>query len=147
MVANGRGAKLKTAIRLVVGLMLGGVAAWAIMAGGFSLLRGMWPEYALAEPEKAFTLAMLFARLGIFSALIAGAASVATIVARDGRAAWLAGGLILLLSLPPHLYYLWDDYPAWYHFVYLLSIVPIAAYSGRVVRQTLPGTFPTTSAA
>ncbi len=129
------------ALRLVAGLVLGWVTAWAIMAVGFSLLRSMWPDYALAEPEKAFTLGMLFVRLSIFAVLMAGAAGVATLVAGDVRAAWLAGGGILLLSLPPHLYYLWDDYPAWYHFVYLLSIVPIAAYSGRAVRRTLPGAF------
>ena len=147
MATNGHGAKRMTTLRLAAGLLLGCVTAWAIMAAGFSLLRAMWPDYVLADPENAFTLAMLFARLSIFAALIAGAAGVATLVARDGRAAWFAGGLILLLSLPPHLYYLWADYPAWYHFVYLLSILPIAAYSGRAVRRTLPGAFRAESAA
>lgn len=132
-----------TALRFVAGLILGWVTASAIMAAGFALLRGMWPDYALAEPEKTFTLAMLFARLGIFAALIAGAAGVATLVAGDERAAWLAGGLILLLSLPPHLYSLWPDFPAWYHLVYLLSIVPLSWYSGRQVRRRFPGAFPT----
>ena len=129
--------------RWIIGL---GATGWAIMAAGFSLLRSTWPDYVLADPENAFTLAMLLARLSIFAALTAGGACVAAIVAGDGRVAWLIGGLLLLLSLPPHLYYLWDDYPAWYHFVYLLSIVPIAAYSGRVARLTFPGAFRSESA-
>ena len=135
-----------TALRLVTGLVLGCVTAWAIMAVGFTSLRSVWPDYVIADPENAFTLPMFFARLSIFAALTAGGACVATLVAGDGRAAWIVGGLLLLVSLPPHLYYLWDDYPAWYHFVYLLSIVPIAAYSGRAVRRTFPGAFLSESA-
>ena len=136
-----------TVLRFVAGLVLGWLTAQAIMAVGFFLLRSMWPDYVLAEPENAFTLAMLFVRLGIFAVLTAGTACAATVVAGDGRMAWIAGGLILLLSLPPHLYYLWDDYPAWYHFVYLLSIVPIAVYSGRAVQRVLPSAFLSESAA
>jgi len=101
----------------------------------------------LVEPEKAFTLTMLFARLIIFTALIAGTAGVATLVAGDRRVAWLVGGIILVLSLPQHLYYVWDDYATWYHFVYLVTILPIAVYSGRAVRWVLPEAFPEKPAA
>ncbi len=136
-------------LRFVAGLALGWATSWTILTGGFSLLRVVWPDYALAEPEKAFTLTMLFVRLVIFTAMIAATAGVATLVAGDRRVAWIAGGLILALSLPPHLYpgYVWEDYPAWYHFVYLLSILPIAVYSGRLVRRVLPGAFLAESAA
>lgn len=129
------------AIRFVAGLGLGWAAFSAILTLGFFLLRGIWPAYIVAEPEKAFTLGMLFVRLGIYAAATAGAAGVATLVAGDRRAAWIAGGLILAMSLPAHLYYVWDDYPVWYHFAYLVSIVPIAAYAGQTVRRTLPAPF------
>ncbi len=136
-------------LRFVAGLALGWATSWTILTGGFSLLRVVWPDYALAEPEKAFTLTMLFVRLVIFTAMIAATAGVATLVAGDRRVAWIAGGLILALSLPPHLYpgYVWEDYPAWYHFVYLLSILPIAAFAGRLVRRLIPGAFLAESAA
>ena len=67
--------------------------------------------------------------------------AVATVVAGDKRFAWIAGGLILALSIPSHLYpgYVWDDYPAWYHIVYLLSILPIAVFAGRSVQRLWPG--------
>jgi hypothetical protein len=83
---------------------------------------------------------MLFVRLVIFSAMIAATAGVATLAARDKRVAWIAGGLILALSIPPHLYpgYVWNDYPAWYHIVYLLSILPIAVFAGRSVWSLFP---------
>jgi hypothetical protein len=92
---------------------------------------------------------MLFVRLVIFTAMIATTAAVATLVAADRRVAWIAGGLILALSLPPHLYpgYVWEDYPAWYHLVYLFSILPIAVCSGLWVQRMFPGAFLAESAA
>ena len=143
------GVNRTTVLRLVAGLALGWATSWATLTGGFALLRVVWPDYALADPEKAYTLTMLFIRLVIFTAMIAATASVATLVAGDRRVAWIAGGLILALSIPPHLYpgYVWEDYPAWYHFVYLLSILPIAVYSVRLFRRVLPRAFLAESAA
>jgi hypothetical protein len=107
-----------------------------VLNGGFILLLAVWPDYAMADPEKAYTLRMLFVRLLVFSTMIAATSAVAVHVARDRRFAWVAGALILAFSIPPHLYpgYVWDDYPPWYHIVYLLSIVPIAVIGGRLVR-------------
>ena len=125
--------------RPIAGLLVGCATAVAIAKVGFWLLRIIWPEYAVAEPHKAYTLGMLLARLSIATLLTAGAACATTLVARDkGRSAWWLGALFLLLSLPFHLHYVWDDYPVWYHAVYLLSLVPIAGYSGRFLAATLP---------
>ena len=127
-------------LRFVAALALGWATSWAVLNGGFAMLRMIWPGYALAEPEKAYTLAMLFVRLLIFSSMIAATSGVATLVIGDKRVAWIAGGLILALSIPAHLYpgYVWDDYPAWYHIVYLLSILPIAVFAGRSIRRLRP---------
>ena len=56
---------MKNTHRLIAGLVVGCVSAVAIASAGFSVLRALWPEYAAAEPEKAYTLAMLFSRLSI----------------------------------------------------------------------------------
>ncbi len=132
-----------TVLRFVAGLALGWAISWAILAGGFALLRVVWPDYALAEPDRAYTLAMLFVRLVIFTAMIAATAGVATLAAGDERVALIAGGLILALSIPPHLYpgYVWNDYPGWYHIGYLLSILPIAVLAGQLVQRLAPRTF------
>ena len=134
-----------TVLRFVAALALGWATSAVILTGGFSLLRGAWVDYALADPDKAYTLTMLFVRLAIFSLMIAATTGVATAVAGDGRIAWLAGGVILALSVPPHLYpgYVWDDYPAWYHIVYLLSILPIALSAGRLTQRVFPQCFAT----
>ena len=130
-------------LRFVAGLALGWATSWVVLNGGFASLRTLWPGYALADPEKAYTLTMLGVRLVIFSGMIAATAGVAAIVAGDRRVAWGAGGVILALSIPPHLYpgYVWDDYPVWYHITYLLSILPIAAFAARLSPRLFPGAF------
>lgn len=127
----------------------------AALAAGFStavmialvateVARSAWPAYGIAEPARAYTLVMLIARLGVSLLATVVAACVATTVARDGgRAACWLGGLVLAASLPLHLYWRWADYPAWYHFAYLSSLVPFAALTGRAlsrrdVRATAP---------
>jgi hypothetical protein len=125
--------------RLIAGLVVGCLTAVALAGACFWVLRISWPEYAAAEPEKAYTLGMLFARLGIAAFLTVGAAWMATVVAGDnGRAAWCLGGFFVLVSLPSHLYYVWDDYPVWYHALYLAYLVPVAGYSARLFRALLP---------
>lgn len=123
---------MKETLRTLAGLVAGCVSAVAIAAVAFSVLRAAWPEYTAAEPVKAYTLAMQLARLSIAALCTAGSACVATLVAGDdGRAAWWLGLLFVVVSLPSHLHYVWDDYPAWYHFVYLGSLIPVAGFSAR----------------
>ncbi|MGH7787032.1 MAG: hypothetical protein ACRERC_09220 [Candidatus Binatia bacterium] len=125
---------MNSTLRFIASLVVGCVTAVAIATAGFSVLRTLWPEYAAAEPEKAYTLVMLFSRLAVGALCTAGAACATTVIAGDnGRAAWWLGGLFVVISLPSHLYYVWADYPAWYHFVYLSSLAPIAGLTGRVV--------------
>jgi hypothetical protein len=100
------------------------------------LARRVWPEYAAAEPTKAYSLVMLISRLSAGALCTACAAVVTTMVARDrGQAAWWLGVLFLAVSLPSHLFQVWADYPAWYHVVYLSYLVPIAGLIGRVARD------------
>jgi hypothetical protein len=133
------------ALRFIAGLLAGCASAVGIASLGFALLRAAWPEYSEAEPDKAYTLAMLLARLSVAATLTMGAACAATLVAGDnGRAAVSLGAFFVAVSLPSHLYYVWDDYPVWYHFVYLLSLVPIAWLGSRLLRTVMPLNQPAT---
>jgi hypothetical protein len=82
---------------------------------------------------------MMFSRLALAVLCTAGAACIATLVAGDegGAAGWL-GALFVVVSLPSHLHYVWDAYPAWYHFVYLAGLIPIAWFSARALRAIVP---------
>lgn len=131
---------MKGMARRIAALLAGCAGAVAIAAVAFGALRALWPEYLAAEPTRAYTLAMMFARLGIAALCTAGAAVVATIVAGDdGTIAWWLGGFFVLISLPSHLHYVWDAYPAWYHFTYLAGLIPIAGFSARAFRSISRG--------
>ena len=120
-------------IRVIAGLVVGILSAVGIARVAFATLQSVWPEYAAAAPDKAYTLPMLWARLGIAALLTLISAAVATLVAADRRVAWVLGSLFVVVSLPSHLHYVWADYPAWYHAVYLLSLVPVAWLGGKLV--------------
>jgi hypothetical protein len=108
-----------------------GLAAY-ILAGaiGLYLLRICWPAYAVASIDKSYTIEMLFSRLSVavLAAILAGITAKA--IAKDhGKTSWLVGVIIFFMAAYLHFFRVWDDYPAWYHFVYLLPIVPIIGLS------------------
>ncbi len=102
---------------------------------GLLVLRVGWSAYSAAEPTKTYTLAMLLSRLTLASACSISSGSLAVIVAKGDRTAacWL-GALLLLGSAAVHLpvtsLSVWHDYPAWYHAVYLLSLLPMSGLGG-----------------
>ncbi len=115
--------------------ILAGLLAWISVGGaGFLVLRTGWLSYALAEPTKSYTLPMLLTRLavGIVCTVTAGAVS-ALIAQRSRAAAWWLGSLLLLISAPIHLWRVWADYPPWYHFGYLIPLMPLTIFGGLLV--------------
>ena len=107
-----------------VAAVIGGVLAWVVVATvGNLVLRAVWPSYAAVEVAMTFTLAMLLLRLllGALSSLCAGLL-VACIAKRNGAAVKALTGLMLVAFIPVH-YALWERFPAWYHVIFLLSLV------------------------
>jgi hypothetical protein len=103
---------------------IAGVAVWVLVATlGNLLLRLAWPAYAAVEKAMTFTLGMLIARLalGAVSSLGAGF-TVARLSRRNAIAAWCLVALLLAIFIPVH-YTLWQRFPAWYHIVFLASLV------------------------
>jgi hypothetical protein len=132
--------RTKQLYRIAPGILVG-FAAWVTVAGfGFLLLRTTWSSYAAAEPTKSYTLSMLISRLmvGVVCTLAAGA--VAALVAKGSRTTSLFLGIVLLLiSAPVHLpiefglhVSIWADYPAWYHFTFLLPLAPLTVLGGML---------------
>ena len=115
---------------LAVGAFLA-LAAWAAVgSAGLLVLQRSWPAYALAAPFTAYSLAMLWARLSVACAACTAAGVTASRVA-GVRAAVAAGTLLVVLSAPIHLVEVWGDYPAWYHFTYLLLLIPVTTLAAR----------------
>ena len=66
---------MNTRLRRIAALRAGCVTAVVIALTGTFVARTLWPDYAAAEPEKAYNLAMLVARLAVGVLCTAGAAS------------------------------------------------------------------------
>ena len=129
---------------VVTGMLAGGVAWIAIGLAGLFLLRKGWSAYAAAEPTNAYNFAMLVSRLALASVGSISAGFLAVTTAKENlKAAWWLGGLLLLGSMPLHLpisyFSVWADYPAWYHAVYLLSLMPLIGFGGRLAQSALAG--------
>jgi hypothetical protein len=115
-----------------------GALTWHLVLGtSMGILRLLWPAYDAAYPDRDYSLVMLWVRLVVFSVTVIATSTTAVLVGRDERLAWVAGLAILGLSIPPHLYpgHIWHEYPPWYHYAWLLSIVPLSLASGPIVRR------------
>ena len=116
--------------------LIAGALTWKAIATLFTLVGNLvWPAYAAVEIQRVFTLEMLTSRLlvGALANLAFGA--VAAWVARSSpRAFRLALSAWMTFSVVDH-YMVWDQFPIWYHLLYLAYIVPIAMLGARLVRQ------------
>jgi hypothetical protein len=119
-------------IRRIVAVVLG-LVTWMVVATVCDrLLRAAWDAYAAAVPVFAFSLPMLFARLGEGALATISGGFVVAAVTRKSRGAALAMGVVLLLFFVPTHAMLWQRFPAWYHALFLLSLVPLTMLaSGR----------------
>lgn len=117
-----------------IGAIFAGLATWVVVASLLSLTaRFGWPGYAEAEPNRHYDMAMLIARLmsGAVATLVAGAV-VGRLAGNGSKALPVAAFLIFAVSLADHVR-IWDQYPAWYHLVYLGYLIPLTLLGGRLV--------------
>jgi hypothetical protein len=121
--------------RAIVGVVAG-LIAWILIATIGNLgMRMAWPGYSEVEAAMRFTDAMMVARLflGALSSLGAGFV-VAWITYRNGRAVWTLVALLLIVFVPTH-YRLWEEFPVWYHAVFLVSLVVVPRLGGILARH------------
>ena len=108
--------------------------ALAVMAMS-ALAKELWPEYAAAVPNRAYTLAMLWSRLAAGTAATICAAWLAVMLGKQNlKIGLLIGVSLLAVSVPWHLN-IWDKYPVWYHLTWFAIIIPAALLGGRLARS------------
>ena len=117
--------------------LLAGLTSYILVGlSGLYLLSTVWTDYALASKNKSYTFEMKLSRLfiGVLAAVFAGI--VPTLIANDrGKTAWFVGVIIFCFAACNHFFLVWTDYPAWYHFSYLLPIIPITGLSHYLVSR------------
>jgi hypothetical protein len=113
-----------------------GVVTWMVVATLINfMIRALLPGYLAAEPTMSFTLAMMFARLGlaVVTSIIAGFAAAA--VARDNMiAVYILAALLVVCFLPIH-YKLWSKFPLWYHAFFLITLAPLVLLGALMQRR------------
>jgi hypothetical protein len=116
--------------------VLAGFGTWLVVVTLLNLLlRAALPGYVAAEHTLQFTVPMMLARLSIaaLTSLIAGA-SVRAVAPARASAPWLLGVLLLVLFVPEHVR-LWNHFPIWYHLTFLLTLAPLVAAGGALLRS------------
>ena len=122
--------------RIPTGIVINCVSWIALATLLIIPVRLAWPEYAAAEPARAYDLSMMIARLSVSALASAAAAAIAGLTVQDHGVAPLAGGLVLLgLSVPYHIG-IWDQYPVWYHLTFFASLPILAWVGGRLSRRS-----------
>ena len=112
-------------LRMILGIVAGFVAWFVLASIGNVAFRVSWPAYAQVEPSMTFTLTMLVSRLllGVLSSLCGG--FVAAWLARANvNAATILGVVLTVIFIPIH-YGLWNEFPIWYHLLFLASLLPL----------------------
>jgi len=122
--------------RVVVGVLAGLVAWFAVATLGNFVLRAALPGYAEVEKAMNFTLGMMIARLllGALASLCAGFV-VAWISRRSGAPVVALVAVLLALFVPVH-YAMWTTFPFWYHLVFLTSIVLLTWSGAAALRRS-----------
>jgi hypothetical protein len=105
--------------------------AFAEAAANFTA-RLFWPGYAMATPQRTYTLTMLIARLIVGAVAAGGSGWIATSIMCEKHGAGLWSGIALLaISLPWHVH-VWLHYPVWYHLVWLGCVMPCTVLGSQL---------------
>jgi hypothetical protein len=121
-----------------VGSVVVGLICFAAMESVFGFFaRSAWAAYAAAAPTRSYTVAMLAARLTTGAVLTIGAGYVASITAGGNRRSAALFGITLLTISSIWHYHIWDEYPVWYHLVFLGYLLPLVLLSGRLNKSAV----------
>lgn len=112
-----------------------GFVLWVLVASAVNrFLRIILEGYGVAERRMTFTHGMMAARLalGALASLTAGA--VTRVVAPSStRVSWVLGTILLVTFIPIRVQ-LWAKFSAWYHLVFLGTLVPLVVLGAALPR-------------
>ncbi len=133
-------------IKVILGI-LAGIIGWVFVGFvGLLTLRISWPDYANAIDDFAFTVPMLLARLvvGFLSSFAAGWAVFAT--SKNMKVVWCWGAVFLLYACYMHFVVLWSNFPVWFHFSYITTLLPVIILGGFAEEYRVNGNLKTSVA-
>jgi len=107
--------------------VLAGLIGYATSGSlGLYLLKTFWVEYAKSSVDKSYTFEMLLSRLFVgFVAAVTASILTTKTSKQPWKTSWIVGIIVFSVAAYIHFIRVWTDYPIWYHFSYLLLIIPI----------------------
>jgi hypothetical protein len=125
--------------------VVAGLIVWlvVVMVVG-EIMRRSWPAYASVADAMTFTLPMMIARLSIGALATLAAGLITALIVPKSTIAKLMPGVLLLIAFIPQHIMLWDKFPIWYHFTFLLSLVPLIWVGGALASTNRRGRLITT---
>jgi len=114
--------------------VIAGLAVWVgvVTIAGFAM-RASWPAYASVADAMTFTLPMMIVRLTVGALATITMGMVTSAITRRSMAASVVAGALLLLAFIPQHVMIWEKFPIWYHLTFLLSLVPLTVFGGRLL--------------
>ena len=122
--------------RKIFGVIAGLIVWLLVVLVVGELMRRSWPAYASVADAMTFTLPMMIARLSIGALATLAAGLVTAVIVPQSVMARLMPGVLLLIAFIPQHVMLWDKFPIWYHFTFLLSLVPLTYAGGALVAHS-----------
>jgi hypothetical protein len=128
-------------VKRSIAAFFAGLVAWVLIVSLLDrVLRLMIEGYAAAEPQFAFTLGMMVARLSMAALTsIAAGAIMRWIAPASIGPAWALGILLLVAFVPVHVHF-WHMLPVWYHLTFLLTLVPLVLIGSWLGRRRVKET-------
>lgn len=133
-------------IRLILGIVAGFIVWSIVWLGSDQVLQAASPGWIGAYAQSAeksmvngtefttdSTLALVHLIRSFFTSIVAGFA--AAVVAGENRRSTMILGFILLVVGAAVEIFAWKLAPAWYHIVFLLALIPMTVFGGRLRRS------------
>ncbi len=112
-------------MKMLLGILAGLITYAIIGLLGLYLLKYCWTNYAIASIDKSYSNEMLLFRLvvALFASIAAG--MCVSIISNNSRtSSWIVSIILFSIAAYTHFVNVWNDYPIWYHLVYLFTILP-----------------------
>ncbi|MGL4599294.1 MAG: hypothetical protein ACRCYO_17360 [Bacteroidia bacterium] len=117
----------KKTVKFIFGIIAGLIAYALVGKFGLYLLQISWSDYALHSKDKSYTLEMLLSRqlVGILASITASISTV-KIANEIRKSPWIVGAIVCCGGSYIHFMTItWTEYPIWYHFAYVIPIIPV----------------------
>lgn len=119
--------------RLIISVIVGFLAFNLIAFLVVNSIGAVWPELSAIENPRDYTLSMLWFRLGVGAAAFFVSGLIAGLISRGSGLAGLILGIVFELGfLPIHLFVLFEDFPIWYHAIFLIYVIPVTWLGSRL---------------